>query len=439
MGWEKRRFKGNVSNNLFYDDIDDILAFGGAMWYDQDRAMREITTMSCVKVIAESTAQLPVALWQNRGRDKKEVKLHPSAYAIRREPNEYQSAFAFRETLQANSLLSGSLYSFKSYNRRGEITSLLPVNSEFVVPFSYKNELRFLGYQDGKNFSTERLLPGGKIGFQYKEPGGGYSYFLRDEMLFIPALSMNGLVGFTPIQYINESMCLASTARKYGSKLFKNGANIRGVLQYPGKLTDKEMADRIKKSWEESFSGLENAHKTPVLEHGMEYKGISMSAKDAQLLELRKFQRAEIAGFFRVPLHLIDDLTRSTFSNIEQQDIDFVKHCLMPWVRRWEQGLDRDLLTDDERRNKDMYFRFNVDAMLAGDSETRSKVWHAAVLDGWMTPNEVREKENLPPHPDGDKLLTPMNTMPSDEAQEPEKDPKIKNDEEEEEDGDAEE
>jgi len=210
------------------------------------------------------------------------------------------------------------------------------------------------------------------------------------EVFHVPGLGFDGLVGYSPIAMAKNAIGMAIACEEYGAKFFANGAAPGGVLEHPGTIKDPQ---RVRESWQSTFGGSGNANKIAVLEEGMKYTPISMSPEQAQFLETRKFQINEIARIFRVPPHMVGDLEKSSFSNIEQQSLEFVKYTLDPWVVRWEQTLNRTLLTESEK--KDYFFKFSVEGLLRGDYETRMNGYATARQNGWMSANDIRELENL--------------------------------------------
>ena len=210
------------------------------------------------------------------------------------------------------------------------------------------------------------------------------------DVLHIPGLGFDGLVGYSPIAMAKNAIGLAIAAEEYGSKFYANGAAPSGVLEHPGVLKDP---GKVRESWNATFGGSANSNKVAVLEEGMKYTPISISPNEAQFLETRKFQINEIARIFRVPPHMVGDLEKSSFSNIEQQSLEFVKYTLDPWVSRWEQNMMRSLLTAEE---KSTYFiKFNVDGLLRGDYQSRMNGYAIGRQNGWMSANDIRELENL--------------------------------------------
>jgi len=223
------------------------------------------------------------------------------------------------------------------------------------------------------------------------------------DVLHIPGLGFDGLVGYSPIAMAKNAIGMAMACEEYGAKFFANGAAPGGVLEHPGTIKDPA---RVRESWQTTFGGSGNSNKIAVLEEGMKYTPIGISPEQAQFLETRKFQINEIARIFRVPPHMLADLEKSSFSNIEQQSLEFVKYTLDPWVVRWEQSMCRALLSDSEKPT--VFIKFNVDGLLRGDYESRMSGYATARQNGWMSANDIRELENLdriPPELGGDLYL----------------------------------
>ena len=208
--------------------------------------------------------------------------------------------------------------------------------------------------------------------------------------MHIPGLGFDGLVGYSPIAMAKNAIGMAIACEEFGAKFFANGASPSGVLEHPGTIKDPQ---RVREAWQSQFGGSSNAGKVAVLEEGMKYSPIGISPDQAQFLETRKFQIDEIARIFRVPPHMIGDLEKSTFSNIEQQSLEFVKYTLRPWVSRWEQAMSQALLTPEERTRYEIHF--NVDGLLRGDYESRMNGYAVGRQNGWLSANDIRELENM--------------------------------------------
>ena len=205
------------------------------------------------------------------------------------------------------------------------------------------------------------------------------------DVLHIPGLGFDGLVGYSPIAMAKNAIGMAIACEEYGAKFFANGAAPSGVLEHPGTIKDPA---RLRESWTATFGGSSNANKVAVLEEGMKYTPISISPEQAQFLETRKFQINEIARIFRVPPHMVGDLEKSSFSNIEQQSLEFVKYTLDPWVARWEQAIVRSLLSAEEKA--EYFVKFNVDGLLRGDYQSRMNGYAIGRQNVWMSANDIR-------------------------------------------------
>ncbi len=363
-------------------------------------AMQMTAVYSCVRILAEAIAGLPIHLYRYRQDGGKEKAVdHPLYQLLHDEPNPEMSSFVFRETLMTHLLLWGNAYAQVIRNGRGEVIALYPLMSNKMTVDRAENGQLYYQYQrswdeaGGKN-ETVVLLP--------------------SDVLHIPGLGFDGLVGYSPIAMAKNAIGLAIATEEYGSKFFANGAAPSGVLEHPGTIKDPQ---RVRESWMSQFGGSANSGKIAVLEEGLKYTPISISPEQAQFLETRKFQINEIARIFRVPPHMLADLEKSSFSNIEQQSLEFVKYTLDPWVIRWEQSIQRTLLTPAEK--KDYFVKFNVEGLLRGDYQSRMSGYATARQNGWMSANDIRELENLdriPAEEGGDLYLINGNMLPLKDA-----------------------
>lgn len=340
-------------------------------------AMQMTAVYACVRILAESIAGLPLHVYQYNSKGGKEKAAeHPLFFLLHDEPNPEMTSFVFRETLMTHLLLWGNAYGQIIRNGRGEITSIYPLMpSRMRVDRDEHNRLYYeyncYGDEAGKaKVSTVKLS--------------------ALDVLHIPGLGFDGLVGYSPIAMAKNAIGMSMACEEFGAKFFANGAAPGGVLEHPGILKDPS---RVRESWNATFGGSSNANKVAVLEEGMKYTPISISPNEAQFLETRKFQIDEIARIFRIPPHMIGDLERSSFSNIEQQSLEFVKYTVGPWVMRWEQSLARCLLSRKERNQ--FLIKFNLDGLLRGDYESRMNGYATARQNGWMSANDIRELENM--------------------------------------------
>ena len=360
-------------------------------------AMQMTAVYSCVRILSEAVAGLPLHLYQYTDKSSKEKAVdNPLYFLLHDEPNTEMTSFVFRETLMTHLLLWGNAYSQIIRNGKGEVVGLYPLMPDrMTVNRDEKGRLYYeymVSSDDAKTLKdgTVRLSP--------------------YDVLHIPGLGFDGLVGYSPIAMAKNAIGLAIAAEEYGSKFYANGATPSGILEYPGTVKEP---DKVRESWNAGFGGSSNAHKIAVLEEGMKYTPISISPNEAQFLETRKFQINEIARIFRVPPHMVGDLEKSSFSNIEQQSLEFVKYTLEPWLVRWEQAMQRSLIPQDD---KSKYFiKFNVDGLLRGDYQSRMQGYATARQNGWMSANDIRELENLdriPAEDGGDLYLINGNMMP---------------------------
>lgn len=340
-------------------------------------AMQMTAVYACVRILSESIAGLPLHLYKYREDGGKEKAIEHSLYSILHdEPNPEMSSFVFRETLMTHLLLWENAYAQIIRNGHGEIIALYPLMPNKISV--NRDSAGSLYYEYTRQMEDAPSIKGTTVKLK------------PSDVLHIPGLGFDGLVGYSPIAMAKNAIGLAIATEEYGSKFFANGAAPSGVLEHPGTIKDPA---RIRDSWNATFGGSGNANKIAVLEEGMKYTPISISPEQAQFLETRKFQIDEIARIFRVPPHMVGDLDKSSFSNIEQQSLEFVKYTLDPWVTRWEQSIYRTLLSPNEK--KDFFVKFNVEGLLRGDYVSRMNGYATARQNGWMSANDIRELENM--------------------------------------------
>lgn len=346
---------------------------------NEKSAMQIATVYACVRLLAESVAGLPLHLYKytdESGRDKVCATEHPLYKLLYRQPNPEMTSFSFFETLMTHLLLYGNAYAQIIRDGRNSVMSLYPLLPENVEVDRDEN---------GRIYYIYHAYTDEKPGERDKD-----IFFRSDEIFHVPGLGFNGLVGFSPIAMMKNSLGTTLAVEKYGSVFFKNGAQPSGVLEHPGVLKNPE---KIRENWSDVYGGANNAHKVAVLEEGMSYKAISLPPEDSQFLSTRQFGVNEICRIFRVPPHLVQDLEHATFSNIEHQSIDFVVHTLTPWLVRFEQAIVKDLLLESEQ---DVYFpKFNVDGLLRGDYQSRMQGYATGISNGFLSPNDIRRLENM--------------------------------------------
>lgn len=346
-------------------------------------AMQTTAVYACVRILAEAVASLPLHVYEYQDDDgKKLVHDHPLYYLLHDEPNPEMTSFVFRETLMSHLLIWGNAYAQIIRDGAGRVLGLYPLLPDKMDV--QRDERGNIYYVYSRN-SDENPM--------FKEYGD--IRLKAEDVLHIPGLGFDGLIGYSPIAMAKNAVGMTLACEEYGASFFANGANPGGVLEHPGVLKDPS---KVRESWNSVYRGVNNAHKIAVLEEGMKYQQIGIPPEEAQFLETRKFQINEIARLYRIPPHMVGDLDKSSFSNIEQQSLEFVKYTLDPWVIRWEQSLQRSLLLPGE---KGKYFiKLNVDGLLRGDYQSRMNGYAVGRQNGWFSANDIREMENMNPIPD---------------------------------------
>lgn len=378
---EKRSATSGLSNpNQWFIDW----AMGGppslsGVDVNETTALNNTAVMACVRILAETIASLPVITYKRLktgGKDR--APEHHLYRVLHDEPNEEMSAFTFFETLVYHQAIWGNAYAEIEWDASGRVKALWP-----LLP----------------DQTWMRRDAAGQIWYHTTIPRTGETVALPAyRVLHVPGLGFDGMQGYSPIRLHRETIGLAVATEKYGASFFGNGARPGGVLEHPGKLSDPAQKN-LRTSWNEMHQGLEKQHRIAILEEGMTYKSIGLPPEDSQFLETRKFQVTEIARMYRVPPHMLADLERATFSNIEHQSIDFVVHTIRPWLVRWEQAIRRKLLTDREKGT--FFVEFLVDGLLRGDVKSRSEALQIQRQNGVINADEWREIENMNPQPDG--------------------------------------
>jgi len=365
------------------------------------RAMQTSAVYACVRILAESVSSLPLHLYRSgsEGTVIKADKL-PEYALLHDEPNSYQTSYGWREQNMFQAALWGNAYSeIQRDKMTGRVIGLYPIPSWEVKP--------------------ELVNDKGNIRKVYSVAGET----LEDsDILHLSAPGWNGVDGVSPIALHRASVTMTLNAEEFGANFYKNSTRLSGVLEHPGKIS-AEASTRLRESWQQVYAGKANAGKVAVLEEGMKFNALSMPLDDAQYLETRKFQVTDIARIFRIPPHMIGDLERATFSNIEQQSIEFVQHTILPWITRWEQELNRKMFAHSTLLKGRYFVRFNLAGLLRGDLASRYRAYAIGRQWGWLSANDVRELENLNPIDGGDVYLSPLNMVPAGEASEEQTEP----------------
>lgn len=390
FGWRLTRELRNVENPQYplnYANVATLLgdvSTAAGVRVTPESASQLVTVYACVSIIASTLATLPLVVYERKaGAGRRRAEEHPLYPMLHETPNPRLSAVAFFEMLQAQLLLWGNAYAYIDHGPPFLDATLWPLISRHVTP-----------RMNGQSLVYDVQTADGRV------------TLTDDQVLHVPGLSFDGLSGNSPITQARQSLGLAVAAEEFGARLFSNGIQLGGVLEAPGPLTDKAYL-RLQAAME-SRRGLSQAHREMILEEGLKWHQAAINPEDAQFLETRKFQRTEIAALFRVPPHMVGDLERASFSNIEQQSLDFEKHTMRTWIVRWEQEINRKLFPE-----RDFFAKFSVDGLLRGDIKTRYDAYAVGRTNGWLSANDVRLLEDMNPIDGGDKYLVPLNMAPA--------------------------
>ena len=378
MGFWNRLFKPKVEDYSISSRYRFLMGPTAAGKSVNERSAMQLTAVyACVRILAEGIAGLPLHLYKcGKNGSREKVVDHPLYFLLHDEPNPEMTSFVFRETLMTHLLLWGNAYAQIIRDGRGVVVALYPLMPDRMRVDRDENGQIYYRYQ--LRADESHLEKPGTVDLSPKD------------VLHIPALGFDGLVGYSPIAMARNSIGMAIACEDFGASFFRNGAAPSGVLEHPGVLKNPE---KLRAAWEAQYGGSRNSGRVAVLEEGMKFNPIAIPPEQAQFLETRKFQVDEIARIFHVPPHMIGDLERSTFSNIEQQSLEFVKYTLNPWVCRWEQALTKSLLSPKEKR--EYCIKFNVDGLLRGDYQSRMNGYAVGRQNGWMSANDIRELENM--------------------------------------------
>lgn len=357
-----------------------------------DRAMQSGAVYACVRVIADTHAQLPLVTFRRLDEERRERARNNTLYGLLHDRvNEWQTSFEWRQLKQRDLLLRGNAYSLIVRGFGGRIVELLRIHPDRVSPKQDSDTLAVtyeLTREDGRRIE----LP-------------------RSEVLHIRGLGDDGVCGVNPIHWYREVLGDSLAAQEHGSRFWSNGAKLLGLLETnPEIALDEPDRKAVREDFDQMYRGGENAYKTAILPRGMSYKPVGISNEDAQFLETRKFSRSEIAGIFRVPPHKIGDLERATFSNIEHQALEFVTDTMLPWLINWEQAIQRDLLAGED----DLFAKFIVDGLLRGDAKSRAEALQIQRRNGVINANEWRQIEDRNPRedPGGEEYIVESNMQP---------------------------
>lgn len=352
---------------------------------DANTAMSFTAVFACNRVLSETLASCPIFLYEKDSKGNRvQVTDAPEYQLMHYTPNPEMTPGQFKETGMSNMNLGGNFIVQKVFNLHGDLLELRPILWNRVRIDIDKDTGRLLYFIDGKT-----------------EPK------TRDEILHIPGLTLDGYIGVTPLTYAALTIDIGLSQDKFERNFYLNRASTSGIFQYPNELGD-EAFKRLKKDIKKNYTGLSNAGVPMILEGGGQFKEVTMKLTDAQFLESKRFRIEDVCRIFRIPLHLVQDLTRSTNNNIEHQSLEFIVYTMLPWFKRWEENLNLQLLSNESKR-KNRYFEFKVDALLRGDAQTRASAYAQGRQWGWLSVNDIRRLENMDPIENGDIYLQPLN------------------------------
>ncbi len=346
------------------------------------------SVFACIRVLSETVAGLPLITYRetrNGGRER--ATNHPLYRTLRRSPNPEMTAFEFEELMTSHCAGWGNAYAQIILDGGGRVRELWPLRPD--------------------RMSVERKA--GELRYSYLQQNGQEVPLAAWQVHHRRAMVMDGLTGMSPLRVAMLAVSLGMATEEFGARFFSQGARPGFVLSHPGQLTDKAWG-RLEERW--NAGGGENAHKIKIIEEGMTVEKIGIPPEEAQFLETRRFQAQEVARLFRMPPHKIGLLENATFSNIEHQAIEFVTDTIRPWLIRNEQAMYRDLLSENEQAA--IYFEYLVDGLLRGDTASRYQSYATARQWGWLSANDIRRMENMPPIDEGgDVYLQPLNMSPA--------------------------
>jgi len=342
---------------------------------------------ACVRLIASTLASLPIHVYERAAGGRKNItRDHPVAVLLSSAPNNEMTSFSMIEAMQAQILNRGKAFAEINFDRKGDVSEIWPIAPGLVEP--------------------KRKDKNGPIEYHFQSSGVILPAY---KMLHIPGLGFDGINSFSPIQLFRQTFGLSLASEEFGARFFGQGTNVGAVVKYPNAIKDDAAWQRLKTSIREGFSGLGKSHNVMVLEEGATFEKLGMPLEDAQFIESRKFSATEIARIHGVPPHLIGDLEKATFSNIEEQGIEAVIYLFRPWVVRWEKVLNSKLFIGEDKER--FYIKFELDGLLRGNIKSRYEAHVLGLQNGILNVDEVRDKEDMNPLPNGQGQIyrVPMN------------------------------
>lgn len=391
--WWSHLFERKVTD--FTELIDATLATTAGVRVSEATALKFGAVWACVRLIAEDIASLPLFVFERLDRGKRRAPEHPLYELLHDMPNPDMTAMQWREAQAAHILLWGNSYTYVVRDTRGVIRELWPLAPDQTT-VERDARSRQLFYRTQSPWSDERLT------------------LRHDQVMHVAGLGTNGIYGYSPIAHHRQAIGLGLAAEEFGARFFGQGTNTGGVMEFQGTLSE-QVYEKLKKRIAEQYQGLGKSHQWMILDNGAKANRLTIPPDEAQFIETRKFSVTEIARIFRVPPHKIGDLERATFSNIEEQAIDYVVSTLRPWLVRYEQAMWKSLVPREERRQ--IFVEHAVDGLLRGNTSQRYAAYAQGRQWGWLSANDILELENRNPIDGGDRYLEPANMRTPEEAE----------------------
>ena len=362
--------------------INYNLPFGPAQTVSPQTALTFSAVWAAMRLLSESISTLPVGVFRRENNGDNIEVVSDLSFLVKYQPNSYQNKITFYEKVIMDMLSDGNSYVQIVRNRNGRVLELLPLNYGDVETYTLDNKLYYTDEKSGQTHDSENIL--------------------HFKMITGP----DGITGLSPIEQCRKAIGWGMDVQEYSSTFFKNGGKLSGILESDRSLSEQAI-DRLRNSFNKNYGTLSGSNQTAVLEEGLKYKSISVTPDQAQFLASRQFSVEEVARIFGLPPHLLRDLSKSSFNNIEMQSQEFVSYSLMPYISKIELEMSLKLF----RRNAigREYIKFNVNALLRGNVKDRADYYKTAITNGWMSINEVRQKEDLNKIDSGDENYLQMN------------------------------
>lgn len=355
-----------------------------------DQPLTLSAVWACTRVISEALASVPAQIIERRGDSRVPVEMHPAHWLLNTSPDEEIPAVSFREALTAHALLWGNGYAEIQRQTNGMPAALHLLQAHRVRPMR---------------------TDAGELVYEYRDEDGSLAVLPSADVFHFRGLGYDGRIGYSVVNLARQSLGLSAALEAFGAGYFGNGTHPSGVLTTDTKL-DKTQIEQLREEWERVHKGARRAGKTAILGGGIKWASLTVPPEDAQFLESRRFQILEVCRWFRVPPHMLAELERATYSNVEQMQIEFVTHCLLPWARRFEAEANLKLLGRNQRGR--LTVRLNLDGLLRGDIKTRYEAYSIGRQNGWLSANDVRRLENMNPVAGGDDYHVQVNMQPLD-------------------------